>query len=67
MIEVRAPTVTPPTGPAKEAAKIGLSKGLAVFLVQVGTDYLDRLVAIYVVSLVYKALKSRMSLGVTKY
>ena len=48
-------------------AKLGLSKGLAVFLVQVGTDYLDRLVAIYVVSLVYKALKSRMSLGVTKY
>ena len=42
-------------------------KGLAVFLVQVGTDYLDRLVAIYVVSLVYKALKSRISLGVTKY
>ena len=48
-------------------AKLGLGKGLAVFLVQVGTDYLDRLVAIYVVSLVYKALKSRMSLGVTKY
>lgn len=48
-------------------AKLGLSKGLAVFLVQVGTDYLDRLVAIYVVSLVYKAFKSRMSLGVTKY
>ena len=43
------------------------TKGLAVFLVQVGTDYLDRLVAIYVVSLVYKALKSRISLGVTKY
>ena len=48
-------------------AKLGLGKGLAVFLVQVGTDYLDRLVAIYVVSLVYKALKSRISLGVTKY
>src|SRR5699024_3228511 len=46
---------------------LGIASGFAVFVVQVRTDYLDRLVAIYVVLLVYKALKSRMSLRVTKY
>jgi len=39
----------------------GISKTLAVFLIQVGTDYLDRFITVYVVALVYRALRYKLS------
>ncbi|MFC6180200.1 ECF transporter S component [Lactiplantibacillus daowaiensis] len=38
----------------------GMSKPLAVFLIQIGTDYLDRLITVYVVALVYRALRYKL-------
>lgn len=38
----------------------GISKTAAVFLVQVGTDYLDRFITVYVVALVYRALRYKL-------
>jgi len=38
----------------------GLSKTLAVLLIQVGTDYLDRFITVYVVALVYRALRYKL-------
>lgn len=38
----------------------GISKAAAVFLIQILTDYLDRLMTVYVVALVYRALRSRL-------
>lgn len=37
----------------------GLQKALAIFLVQLGTDYLDRLLTFYLVLLIVSALKKR--------
>jgi len=39
----------------------GMPKALAVFLIQVGTDYLDRFLTVYVVALVYRALRYKLS------
>ncbi|ETY73412.1 membrane protein [Lactiplantibacillus fabifermentans T30PCM01] len=39
---------------------IGMNKALAVFLIQVGTDYLDRFLTVYVVALVYRALRYKL-------
>ncbi|AVK63652.1 ECF transporter S component [Lactobacillus sp. CBA3606] len=38
----------------------GLSKPLAVFLIQISTDYLDRFLTVYIVALVYQALHYRL-------
>ncbi|VDG20021.1 ECF transporter S component [Lactiplantibacillus mudanjiangensis] len=38
----------------------GLSKPLAVFVIQIGTDYLDRFLTVYVVALVYRALRYKL-------
>ncbi len=38
---------------------LGLQKALAIFLVQLGTDYLDRLLTFYLVLLIVSALKKR--------
>lgn len=38
----------------------GISKVAAVFLVQIATDYLDRFITVYVVALVYRALRARL-------
>lgn len=35
---------------------MGISEVVAVFLVQVGTDYLDRLIGVYVVAIVYPVI-----------
>lgn len=40
----------------------GLSQSISVFLVQVGTDYLDRVIGVYVVAIVYRTLLSRIKL-----
>lgn len=40
----------------------GLNQALSVFLVQVGTDYLDRVIGVYVVAIVYQTLMSRIKL-----
>jgi energy-coupling factor transport system substrate-specific component len=37
-----------------------MAKPLAVFLIQVGTDYLDRFITVYVVALVYRALRYKL-------
>lgn len=38
----------------------GMNQALAVFLVQVGTDYIDRLIGIYIVAVIYIIMKKRM-------
>ncbi|WP_249261258.1 ECF transporter S component [Lactiplantibacillus plantarum] len=38
----------------------GMGKTMAVFLIQVGTDYLDRFITVYVVALVYRALRYKL-------
>ncbi|MFC6163676.1 ECF transporter S component [Lactiplantibacillus dongliensis] len=38
----------------------GMNKALAVFLIQVGTDYLDRFLTVYVVALVYRVLRYKL-------
>lgn len=38
----------------------GMGKPMAVFLIQVGTDYLDRFITVYVVALVYRALRYKL-------
>jgi energy-coupling factor transport system substrate-specific component len=38
----------------------GLNKVAAVFLIQIGTDYLDRFLTVYVVTLVYRAVRYRL-------
>ncbi|BDZ31743.1 ECF transporter S component [Lactiplantibacillus sp. WILCCON 0030] len=38
----------------------GMSKALAVFLIQIGTDYLDRFLTVYVVALVYRAIRYKL-------
>lgn len=45
----------------------GLPKAWAVFIVQILTDYLDRLVGVYVVALAYHALKNRLNLNKVQY
>lgn len=39
---------------------LGLSQGTAVFLVQVGTDYFDRIIGVYVVAAVYSIVAIRV-------
>ncbi len=39
---------------------LGMNQALAVFLVQVGTDYIDRLIGIYIVAVIYIIMKKRM-------
>ncbi|MFB9768567.1 ECF transporter S component [Lactiplantibacillus modestisalitolerans] len=39
----------------------GMSKVAAVFLIQVMTDYLDRLITVAVVAMVYRALRSKLA------
>ncbi|MFD1421609.1 ECF transporter S component [Lactiplantibacillus songbeiensis] len=38
----------------------GMNKALAVFLIQAGTDYLDRFLTVYVVALVYRVLRYKL-------
>ncbi|RRK11372.1 ECF transporter S component [Lactiplantibacillus garii] len=38
----------------------GMSKVAAVFLIQIMTDYLDRLITVYVVALVYRVLRYKL-------
>lgn len=38
----------------------GMSKPLAVFLIQIGTDYVDRFLTVYVVALVYRAIRYKL-------
>lgn len=38
----------------------GMSKALAVFLIQSGTDYVDRFLTVYVVALVYRAIRTKL-------
>jgi energy-coupling factor transport system substrate-specific component len=38
----------------------GMNKVAAVFLIQIGTDYLDRFLTVYVVTLVYRAVRYRL-------
>lgn len=38
----------------------GMSKALAVFLIQIGTDYIDRFLTVYVVALVYRAIRYKL-------
>ncbi len=35
---------------------MGINEVVAVFLVQVGTDYLDRLIGVYVIAIVYPVI-----------
>ncbi|MGO2604882.1 MAG: ECF transporter S component [Leuconostoc mesenteroides] len=41
---------------------LGVNQTLFVFLVQIGTDYLDRLIGVYVVAVVYSVIVSRVHL-----
>ncbi|WP_273705170.1 ECF transporter S component [Leuconostoc mesenteroides] len=41
---------------------LGVNQTLSVFLVQIGTDYLDRLIGVYVVAVVYSVIVSRVHL-----
>ncbi|ADG41496.1 MULTISPECIES: ECF transporter S component [Leuconostoc] len=37
---------------------MGLNQAIAVFFVQVGTDYFDRVIGVYIVAIVYKTIQS---------
>ncbi|MDC2815659.1 ECF transporter S component [Leuconostoc suionicum] len=41
---------------------LGLNQTLSVFLVQVGTDYLDRIIGVYVVAAVYSIIVNRINI-----
>ncbi|MGX4593026.1 ECF transporter S component [Leuconostoc sp. JNUCC 76] len=42
---------------------LGMNQTLSVFLVQVGTDYLDRIIGVYVVAVVYSIITRRINLS----
>lgn len=42
---------------------LGMNQTLSVFLVQVGTDYLDRIIGVYVVAVVYSIITRRVNLS----